>query len=92
MRKANALKKKKKRKKPSKPLTIRISSAQNSSLLNYCKIHHTTPNKLIKSKIKSFLTDYTDEKIGKTKVDKRQLSLFQEPAVTYNQLTIFSNE
>ncbi|GEM_PF-4071213 len=91
MKKANASKKRKKRK-PSKMLILRISHTQNASLLNYCKINGITPNKLIKKELKTYLHDFTDEKIGHKPVDKKQLSLFQEPEVSYKQLTIFNSE
>jgi len=54
-------------------------------------MNQVTPNKLIKGLLKSYVEDYTDEKIGKEEIDKRQLKLFVQAAPEdFEQLTIFS--
>jgi len=80
-----------KKRKPFKKLSFRLSHKQNSSLQNYCEQEELTPNKLIKSLLKSYIEDYTDDKIRKYQIDTRQLALFREPkAEDYEQLTMFS--
>lgn len=80
-----------KKRKPFKKISFRLSHKQISSLQNYCEQEQLTPNKLIKSLLKSYMEDYTDEKIGKYKKDTRQLTLFREPKPEdYEQLSMFS--
>ncbi|NOR88360.1 MAG: hypothetical protein GQ527_12195 [Bacteroidales bacterium] len=81
-----------KKRKPSKKFTIRLSSSQSNSLINYCMINNISPNKLIKSNISDYLVDFTDERLGKEYHDKMQLSLFLEKENEYEQLDIFSRE
>jgi len=71
---------------------FRLSANQNNSLSNYCKLKKTTPNKLIKSLLKPYIEEYTDEKIGREYDDKLQLKLFQEEEKTYKQMKIFNEE
>lgn len=81
-----------KKRKSFRKLSFQLSHKQNSSLQNYCKQEDMTPNKLIKSLLKSYIEDYTDEKIGKYEIDTRQLTLFREPkAEDYEQLCIFTD-
>lgn len=76
-----------------KQMSFKLSNRQYSSLKNYCGIENTTPNKLIKGLLKSYIDEYTDEKIGKREIDEMQLSLFQEPKPEdYKQLTIFGSD
>ncbi len=78
------------KKKSYKKLSLKLSRKQLSSLQNYCILNDTTPNKLIKNLLKPYLEDYTDEKLGKEEMDRRQLSLFKEPKPEdYEQLQIF---
>ena len=82
--------KKSNKKKSYKKLSLKLSRKQLSSLQNYCILNDTTPNKLIKNLLKPYLEDYTDEKLGKEEMDRRQLSLFKEPKPEdYEQLQIF---
>lgn len=74
-------------------LSLRLSRKQINSLHNYCEINQVTPNKLIKGLLKTYVEDYTDEKIGKEEADKRQLKLFTPPSSDdFEQLTIFSEK
>jgi hypothetical protein len=74
-----------------KKLSLRLSHKQINSLQNYCEIKGVTPNKLIKGLLKSYVEDYTDEKIGREEADKKQLNLFAPPkAEDFEQLTIFN--
>lgn len=74
-----------------KEVSLRLSHKQINSLNNYCEINKVTPNKLIKGLLKSYVEDYTDEKIGKEEADKRQLNLFAPPKPEdFEQLSIFS--
>ena len=76
-----------------KKVSLRLSRKQINSLNNYCDINNVTPNRLIKNLLKSYVEDYTDEKIGKKEVDKRQLKLFSPPSSNdFEQLTIFSEK
>lgn len=79
-----------KKRKPFRKVSFKLSHHQISSLQNYCALEMITPNKLIKGLLKSYIEDYTDEKIGKNKIDTRQLTLFREPKPEdYEQLSIF---
>lgn len=76
-----------------KKLDFKLSKKQYNSLRNYCSIEKTTPNKLIKCLLKTYTDEFTNEKIGKRKIDEMQLSLFREPqAEDYKQLSIFGQE
>lgn len=41
-------------------ITLKLTAKQKRSLVNYCKIHRTTPNKLIKKNIRPYLEKYAD--------------------------------
>ncbi len=74
-----------------KQLSLRLSHKQINSLNNYCEMNCLTPNKLIKNLLRTYIEDYTDEKIGKVEEDKKQLKLFTPPtAEDFEQLSIFS--
>lgn len=75
----------------SKKVSFRLSRKQVNSLNNYCEIKGVTPNKLIKTLLKTYVEEYTDEKIGKDEEDERQLKLFT-PAKPedFEQLELFS--
>jgi hypothetical protein len=76
-----------------KQLSLRLSHKQINSLNNYCEINGVTPNKLIKNLLKTYVEDYTDEKIGKVEEDKKQLKLFTPPSADdFEQLSIFSKK
>jgi len=78
-----------KKRKPSKKYSFRLSYIQSQSLQNYCALHQLSPNKLIKSLLKEPMTDFTDAKLGKEYRDKMQLSLFEERPIEYTQMQIF---
>jgi hypothetical protein len=79
------------RKVGNKELSLRLSHRQINSLKNYCELKGMTPNKLMRHLLKSYLEDYTDEKMGKEEIDKRQLNLFASPKPEdFEQLRIFS--
>ena len=68
---------------------FKLGHRQAQSLQNYCELKNSTPNQLIKSLLKYYVEDFTDEKLGKDKVDNKQLSLFEEKEPSYEQLDIF---
>ena len=60
-----------------KIITIKVTARQKKSLMNYSKLRHTTPNKLIKKAILPFLQNYADvELIPNPKAQVLQLELF----------------
>ncbi|MDP2723575.1 MAG: hypothetical protein Q8O72_12535 [Bacteroidales bacterium] len=72
----------KKRKKKFKSLSIKLSARQMRSLLNYCEARKTTPNKLIKNKIK-YYTEGFDKKVPpKFYTQHNQLDLFDKASET----------
>lgn len=72
-------KKVKKARKPVKfkTITIKVTSRQKKSLINYCRSRHTTPNKAIKKAIHPLLENYGG------------LETVTVPQVTVNQLELF---
>ncbi|HNY03264.1 MAG TPA: hypothetical protein PKG48_11780 [Bacteroidales bacterium] len=72
----------KKARKPRKPvkyktLAFQVTARQKKSLVNYARLHHTTPNKLIKNAIRPMLEKYADLNVPVTKTEKHeQLQLF----------------
>ncbi len=72
----------KKAKKARKPLkfktiTLKVTTKQKKSLVNYCKSRHTTPIKLIKKAIRPMLDNYAG------------LKTTNLPPVAVNQLELF---
>ena len=58
-------------------ITIKVTSRQKRSLINFCKTRHTTPNKLIKKSVRPFLEQYADIEVEAKKKEKvNQLQLF----------------
>lgn len=45
-----------------KTITLKLTAKQKRSLVNYCAMHRTTPNKLIKKGIRPYLEKYADYK------------------------------
>ena len=72
------IKKKKKPKKKFKNIKFKLSSRQNIIIENYCKVHKTTSNKLIKSAIKDFISKYGSLPTEDNYVTENQLQLFNE--------------
>lgn len=72
-------KRKKKRKKIRySKITIKLSSRQKKSLVNYCKARKTTPNKLIKKSIKRFINGFDRSVPEEYFITENQLDLFEE--------------
>lgn len=72
-------KRKKKRKKIRySKLTIKLSSKQKKSLVNYCKARKTTPTKLIKKSIKRYINGFDRNVPDEYFVTENQLELFEE--------------
>lgn len=61
-----------------KTVTIKLSSKQKRSLVNYSKVYRTTPNKLIKKAIRPLLENYADLEVGERPARQKvsQLELF----------------
>ncbi|MBU2555809.1 MAG: hypothetical protein K9G61_06305 [Bacteroidales bacterium] len=68
----------KKRKRKFKSLSIKLSVKQMQSLLNYCEARKTTPNKLIKSRIKHFTEGFDKKVPQKYYAQHNQLDLFEK--------------
>ena len=62
-----------------KTISFKLSARQMKSLKNYCKARKTTPIKLIKRSIRTYIESYAD-------------NVPEKYYVTHNQLDIFSNE
>jgi hypothetical protein len=72
------IKRRKPKKRKFKTISIKLSSKQNRSLLNYCEARNTTPVKLIKKNIARYLNGFDKEVPAKYHVSDRQLDLFGE--------------
>lgn len=70
-------KKKGQRRLKSKAITIKLTGLQMLALQNYCRLHQTTPNRVIKGRLAPFFS----EKFRKVS---------EERFVTPNQLDLFS--
>lgn len=62
-----------------KTITFKLSPRQMKSLKNYCKARKTTPIKLIKKNIRTYIESYADH-------------VPEKYYVTHNQLEIFSSD
>ena len=71
-------KKKKRKKVRYSKLTIKLSSKQKKSLLNYCKARKTTPTKLVKKSIKRYIMGFDKNVPLEYYVTENQLELFEE--------------
>ncbi len=72
-------KKAKKARKPVKykVIAFQVTARQKKSLVNCARLHHTTPNKLIKKAIRPMLEKYADLAVAPNKPEKHeQLQLF----------------
>ncbi|OYT16718.1 MAG: hypothetical protein B7C24_06360 [Bacteroidetes bacterium 4572_77] len=67
-----------KKRKKAKKVVLKLSFLQAQSLNNYCELHHTSPNKLIKKLLKHYTEEFSNEKIGKQELIKNQLTLFEQ--------------
>ena len=76
----------KKRKRKFKTISIMLSERQMKSLLNFCEARKTTPNKLIKSKIKGYTEGFEKSVPKKYYIQHNQLDLFDGE---HNTLDLF---
>lgn len=59
-----------------KTISFKLSPRQMKSLKNYCKARKTTPIKLIKKNIRTFIESYADHVPEKYFVSHNQLEIF----------------
>ena len=57
-------------------ITIKLSTRQKKSLLNYCRARRTSPNKLIKKSIKRYINGFDKNVPQEFYVTENQLDLF----------------
>lgn len=60
-----------------KIISIKITTRQKKSLMNFCKSRHSTPNKIIKKAIGPLLKNYAGLEVNNTPVKVNQLELFK---------------
>lgn len=58
-------------------VTLKLTSRQKRSLLNYCEARKTTPNKLIKKSIKRFINGFDRNVPAEYYATENQLDLFE---------------
>ena len=66
------------KKKPYKTISFKLSARQMKSLKNYCRARKTTPIKLIKKNIRTYIELYADHVPSKYFVTHNQLEMFPE--------------
>jgi len=71
--------KSKKRKQVYKLVKFKLSKKQLLSLQNYCDARKTTPTKLIKKSIRSYIENFSEEVPPKFYATSNQLDMFKEP-------------
>jgi len=71
-------KKKKRKKVRYSEVRIKLSAKQKKSLLNYCNARRTTPNKLIKKMIRTYISNYSKEVPEEYYITEKQLDLFND--------------
>ena len=59
-----------------KTISFKLSPRQMKSLKNYCKARKTTPIKLIKKNIRTYIESYADHVPDKYYVSHNQLEIF----------------
>jgi hypothetical protein len=64
--------------KPYKTVSFKLSARQMKSLKNYCKARKTTPTKLIKKNIRTYIELYADHVPQKYFMTHNQLEMFPE--------------
>ena len=74
--------KKRYKKKKFKKFTFMLSDRQMKSLKNYCSARNTTPNKLIKKSIRSYIEQFDKSVPEKYHVQHNQLDLFNKETET----------
>ncbi len=60
-----------------KTITLKVTSRQKRSLINFCKARRTTPNKIIKKAIRPLLQNYTNLEVTVHAEKVNQLELFE---------------
>jgi hypothetical protein len=70
--------KSKKKKVRFKTISFKLTSNQNKSLQNYCKARKTTPTKLIKKMIRSYISGYSKVVPEAFYFTENQLDMFEE--------------
>ncbi len=58
-------------------ITLKLTTRQKRSLLNYCEARKTTPNKLIKKSIKRYLNGFDRSVPAEYYATENQLDLFE---------------
>ena len=58
-------------------ITLKLTTRQKKSLINYCEARKTTPNKLIKKSIKRFLNGFDKTVPAEYYTTENQLDLFE---------------
>jgi len=61
-----------------KTISFKLSARQMKSLKNYCRARKTTPIKLIKKNIRTYIESYADHVPQKFYVTHNQLEIFPE--------------
>lgn len=74
--------KKKNKKKKFKTFSFKLSERQMKSLTNYCNARNTTPNKLIKKSIRTYIENFDKSVPEKYHVQHNQLDLFNKETDT----------
>ncbi len=59
-----------------KTISFKLSKRQMKSLKNYCRARKTTPTKLIKKNIRTYIESYADNVPEKFYVSHNQLEMF----------------
>jgi len=59
-------------------VTLKLTSRQKRSLLNYCEARQTTPNKLIKKSIRRFINGFDKAVPSEYYATENQLDLFEK--------------
>ncbi|MDL2227906.1 hypothetical protein LJC25_02375 [Bacteroidales bacterium OttesenSCG-928-K03] len=70
--------KKRKKRKPYKVISFKLSTRQYKSLQNYCKYRNTTPIKVIKKSIAKYIECYSDIPAEISYVTDNQINLFDD--------------
>jgi len=58
-------------------ITLKLSTRQKKSLMNYCQARQTTPNKLIKKSIRRYINGFDKNVPEEYFVTENQLDLFE---------------
>lgn len=58
-------------------ITLKLSTRQKQSLMNYCRARQTTPNKLIKKSIRRYINGFDKSVPEEFYTTENQLDLFE---------------